>query len=242
MPMYIFSLNVPVRFILIRNQSNTKVYQYLFSTQAAKNFKTQIFRQGRKPNRGMVKSKQHFAITNDPMGRMLQAELKYSDTTIAYGLANNSGTWTKFTQPPQGNTSIQRIGDRMHIVRHEFMMYFTLGSTNDFVRVIILQSKGIFTSPPAVTDLLVSVSPASLYVYNARESYEILYDNFFVLNTTGVSNLVKRKVIMPIIPEQKFISGSTNVYNGQTYMLVICSDNSNVNYLANIRTWFEDSN
>ena len=204
-----------------------------------------IFRQRRKPNRGMVKSgNDGYAISNDPMPLTLTNELKYVDTTISYGLMSNAGSWTKLTNPSQGVTSTSRLGDRAALIRLELSGYYNVyGGNADVIRMIILQTKGLFTSAPAVTDVLSAVQPVSNYVYNARDLYDIIHDEQFTMCPTGDTAIQQRRFsVKPRIRDMKFVSGSNNVYNGQIYLLFLCSNASNASYAMNIRAWFEDSN
>lgn len=199
----------------------------------------------RKHTRGKGKSRKEgpFAIYNDPRPVSLTNELKYVDTNIGFSLVLPAGSWTKFTNAAQGTTSTTRIGDRYQIVRIEMQAYFDLVNTNDFVRFIIVQTKGLFTTPPATTDLLAAATPSSHYTYNSRELYEVIFDKYFTMAAGADSAAIAmRKVIIPRIKDQKFVSGSNNPYNGQLYMLALVGGTANVNYQVNTRVWFEDSN
>ena len=192
----------------------------------------------------MLKSnvrRQPFALYNDPRPRAFTNELKYVDTA-ASSTGNAAGVWTKITLPPQGVTSVTRLADRAHIIRLEHQAYLTTGST-DMARVIIIQTKGLFTSAPATTDLLASASPISPYVYNARALYEVISDECHNMTANGDSGVVQiRKSYQMKIPDLQIISGATNVYDGQLYMLVINLTTGNVSNVHNFRLWFEDAN
>jgi hypothetical protein len=172
-------------------------------------------RQSRKASRGKAKSnmqKQSFARYNDPRPRLTTSELKYFDTTIAFNTAiSTAGTWTKISMPSQGNTSASRVADRILGVRLEHLGYWTTTSI-DTLRFIVLQTRGLFTTPPATTDLLVSASPFAAYTYNARVLYNIVHDEYLSLSANGDNAI--RAVQQSISLREKdlrFISGSANV-------------------------------
>ncbi len=197
-----------------------------------------------KHNRDKVKSGRiSYDIYDDPKGFNLTNELKYTDTTISYGLASSAGSWTKLSLPSQGTTSTTRVADRAKLLKVECGFQFNVGGNLDMVRVVMLQTKGLFTSPPATTDLLSVAYPTAPYAYNARDLYEIVYDNLMPMSPQGDTAIrAFRVAIKPKIKGMKFVPGSVNVYDGQLYLLVIPATASNINYSANIRTWFEDGN
>ncbi len=169
--------------------------------------------------------------------------MKFVDTTVAYGAMSTTGSWTKISNPAQGTASNNRIGDRAYLVGLEGSLYLTNGGSNDMIRIIILQTKGLFTAAPALSDILVGTLPTSPYVYNARDLYEVVYDELFSsAPSSDSSSIVRRFMIKPKVHDQKYISGSSNVYNGQLYMLAFNTNTGNVSYTVSLRQWFEDSN
>ncbi len=184
-----------------------------------------------------------YAIYNDPVPIQSSSELKYVDTAIALGtVVNNAGSWTKLSFPAQGTTSITRVADRARIVSLEFSSYIN-AVAQDALRFILIQTKGLFTSAPATTDLLATANILSPYAYNARDLYEILYDELLPLAPlTQWDPVLMRHSVTMRIPEMKFVPGSTNVYNGQIYLLQICSTGANVGAGHYFRLWFEDGN
>jgi hypothetical protein len=193
----------------------------------------------------MVKSKMHnqsYARFNDPIPRLVSSELKYADTNIALSTAiSSAGSWTKLTFPAQGVTSITRVADRILGVRIEQTGYFTT-TTVDTVRFIILQTRGLFTSAPATTDLLVSASPFAAYTYNSRQLYNIIHDEYFSLSANG-DNAIRthQKTYSLREKDLRFIPGSSNVYDGQVYIFAICINAGCLNGQT-FRFWYEDGN
>lgn len=217
--------------------------QLPFISIASNNHNKKYNRQGRKPNRGMVKSKRiQYDRYDDPHSLAVNNELKYTDTLIS-SFVSATGTWTKLAYPNQGNTSITRIADRAQLLKIELSgQLFTLG-VQDAMRVIILQTKGLFTTPPATSDLLQSVSPLAHYAYNARDLYEVIYDDLISICPNGDSSLnIIRTAVRPHIRNMKFVPGSVNVYDGQIYVLTLCSTTANISHIINLRLWFEDGN
>lgn len=179
---------------------------------------------------------------HEPIPKPFTSELKYVDTTIgANSAVSNTGSWTKLSFPAQGTTSITRVADRIRGVSIEWRGYLNCTS-DDTVRFIVLQTKGIFTSAPAVTDVLSSVSPFAPYAYNARNLYNIIHDNIFALSSEGDSRqTVLTKDVKLRETALYFVPGSTNVYSGQIYFLFL-SVGTTVTNGHIIRFWFEDSN
>ncbi len=190
-------------------------------------------KQRRKPKRVMLKS-------HEPNIPRWSSELKAVDTNITSNFSA-SGVWTKITYPNQGLTYQDRIADRCRIVGLEFIGQMNT-SVLDVARIIVIQVKGLQTSPPATSDLLVSSYPTVPYVYNCNELFEILYDHTHSMTPNGDSNIVAlHTMIKPKIPELRFISGSSNVYSGQMYILVLGIGNTIARNFT-FRLWFEDSN
>ena len=140
----------------------------------------------RKHNRDKVKSgKVSYDVYDDPRGFSLTNELKYTDTTVTYGFASSAGSWTKVSLPSQGTTSTTRVADRARLLKCEVGFQFNVAGNLDMVRVIALQTKGLFTSAPATTDVLAVAYPTSNYAYNARDLYEIIYDTLMPMSPQG---------------------------------------------------------
>lgn len=215
---------------------------HIFNTKASiknQNYKRQVS----KHSRGMAKSgRVSYDKFDDPKTLSINSELKYTDTQIQ-SYVSSTGTWTKLTFPSQGVTSITRVADRIFLAKVEMIgSVFTLG-TQDTCRVIILQTKGLFTTPPATTDVLAAVSPLSHYAYNARDLYEILFDDLLSISPNGDSAInVIRSAVKLKIKNIKFVPGSVNPYDGQVYVLTLCSTSANISHTLNLRLWYEDGN
>jgi hypothetical protein len=202
------------------------------------------FRQKRKLIRGMEKSKKSHNQSNmivEPLSLNVRSELKYIDTSLSTTLTN-TGVWTKISLPAQGNTAIQRIADRARIVNIEFNNVLYCGGI-DHARIILIQTKGLFTTPPVTTDLLQYAAPTSPIAYNAANLYKVVFDKLITMvpgGDTQVRNITCN--VRAVLPELRFISGSTNVYDGQLYLLYLCTTNANITSVGYFRTWFEDGN
>ncbi len=170
-------------------------------------------------------------------------ELKYKDTALT--VTNSAaGSVSQITLPTQGVGSTNRIGDRAKILKFELLgSHYNLGSANsDMIRFIMFQAKGR-SSTPAVTDVLTSAASYAPYVYNAREQFDIIFDQLISVCPGSDSSLVPIKQgYAPLISDLKFVTGSNSVYNGETYIMLVSSLNATTASVMNVRTWFEDSN
>lgn len=201
-----------------------------------------LFRQKSKLTRGKGKSQYHSTILNDPVPKMFSSELKAVSTYTNTGVTN-AGVWTKINFPLQGTQSDERVADRVRAVTLEHIGSFTT-SLADTLRIIVLQTKGYFTTVPTTSEVLLGASAGSPIVYNARELYEILADNYISMSPTGDSTVVTfRRYIKVKMPELKFKAGSADVYSGQIYVLAICLSGAGTMAQGNdYRLWYEDGN
>ena len=185
--------------------------------------------------------KSYSNVYQEPRGLNITSELKYVDTVVS-GTVLNTGTWVKFTLPSQGTTSVTRIADRIRLRAIE-QTGVNLAAAVDYNRLIIVQTKGLYTSAPATLDLLASVNPASPVAYNASNLYKIVLDEIHGMVPGGDTQVITHmRNIRPLITEQRFVPGSNNVYDGQLYLLYICAINSNITVNQNFRLWYEDGN
>ncbi len=216
-----------------------------FSTSISNKLILKKNRQGRKPNRGMVKSGNNPSLYfQDPIPRLIPNEIKYVDSTFTTA-PSAAGTWNVFTLPAQGSTAVTRVGDRARIQHLEIGYHFALSAAglSDSLRWIILQEKGLSGATPTTTGVLAQANPVSPYTYNARELYEVLHDELFHMAISGDTAIVNGRIIVkPRIQELRFQSASTTVYSGQLYMLLLCYNNTNITESTISRIWFEDGN
>ena len=113
----------------------------------------------------------------------------------------------------------------------------------DYCRMIIVQSKGILTTPPSTLDVLAYANPLSPIAYNAQNAYVVVLDKLFTYVPGGDTQVQKyTRTFAPPIKEARFIPSTNNVYNGQLYYLTICSVASNTTVNGYLRLWFEDGN
>lgn len=188
----------------------------------------------------MVKSS-GLSILKEPRTSRFTSELKFVDTTVTSAVAV-AGTWTKLGFPTQGSTSSTRVGDRCRIVAIEQIGIF-FANALDYSRMIVLQTKGLFTSAPATTDVLQFAGPTSPIAYNASNLYNIVTDKFLTLVPGGDSQVSKvNKTYKVHIPELRFVPGSVNVYDGQVYILFITQNALTTSVNITFRLWYEDGN
>ncbi len=200
-------------------------------------------RQVSKHIRGMEKST--VSIYNDPVPKFTGAELKFKDQ-IFTNAPTPAGTWLTVDLPSQGVASNNRVGDRAHLqcleVRSQVYNASTTASSGDILRMIILQEKGKTAGAPATTDVLASAVNFSPYSYNARELYEVLYDESIPISYQWQTSQVRTLSLKPRIPALRFLSGTSTAYSGQIYILLICANVGSLGSNIAIRQWFEDSN
>lgn len=123
-----------------------------------------------------------------------------------------------------------------------FQLYIT-GTGNDTCRIILLQTKGSVTSAPATGSVLIGASTYAPYVYNSRELYEVVHDEYISLALSGDSAMqTHRWMIKPRVQDYKFLVGTNDLYNGQFYLMFMASNATNIATNGYIRQWFEDSN
>jgi len=188
----------------------------------------------------MSKSVNHFSAQNDPYVPSYSSELKFIDTNVS-AVVSAGGTWTRINLPTQGNTASNRVADRARILCLEHIGQFNV-SALDVLRLIIIQTKGINLIPPTTNDLLVSPYPVVPYVYNAREIYDVISDDVITMSPNGDTEIVAfKRSIKCKFSEMKFISGTSNVYSGQLYVLAI-SIGGTMQQNNTYRLWFEDGN
>ncbi len=199
-------------------------------------------RQKSKLIRGKEKSENVMWNYSEPIPKPFSSEMKYTDTVIgATSAVSNTGSWTKISLPAQGTTSVTRVADRIRSVGIEWKGYFNC-TADDTLRIIAIQTKGVFTSPPATTDLLSTTSPFAPYAYNAKEQYVPIFDRLIPLSSQGDSKqTVIETHIKLSIKELRFIPASSNVYNGQIYFLALVTGATVTNGHI-FRLWFEDTN
>ncbi len=185
-----------------------------------------------------------YQIYNEPM--RFGIETKYRDTLIsATTSVSNAGTITTFSNPQQGNSSIQRVADRCYIQDIELTAQWSVPNTGqaDLLRWIIVQEIGASVSPPTATDILQAASPISPYLYNVRDLYHVLHDELIPLGANSdIQSVYRRFGVKARIPDLKFVAGTSNLYSGQIFMLQITYNNTNVYTTHYHRIWFCDKN
>ncbi len=170
-------------------------------------------------------------------------ELKLIDTPVSIPNISTTGSWTKLNNATSGTGFNQRIGDRYRTLSIEFQGQIALNAAaSDAVRFVLIQTKGTVTSAPVTTTMLVGNNPAAPYVYNSRELYEVLHDEYHSFAIQGDSAIQTRRfALKPRIPEMKLYTGTNDVYNGQLYAMFLCNTLNNTNVVGYFRVWFEDS-
>ncbi len=207
--------------------------------------KNNINRQVSKDIRGKEKSQMKipFQIFTEPMKTGI--ETKYKDTSITYGSIPNTGLVTAFSNPQQGNSSVQRIADRCFVQDLEISATWQLSTVGlpDVVRWIVFQEVGASVAPPAITDILQTASPIAPFLYNVRELYHIIHDELIPMSPgSDTGSVVRRFGLKLREPDFRFVAGTTNLYSGQIFSIQITFNSGNIVGSQENRLWFCDRN
>lgn len=189
-------------------------------------------------------------------------EVKYANLSQGATAFANAGNVIHLTQVAQGDTSSTRDGAMLACRSIKILGTFDSGGSNVLApainRVIIFQDKQqVSDASPAVTDILLTADPTSLYNYPlVRKRFKILYDKCFTMSpgTTyvpvtagaGVGTSVEHSMVFKrwVFPTAKNI-----LYNGTTvsdiqkngvYILFIGS-NQDYQYQFNWQMSYTDS-
>lgn len=228
-----------------------------------------------------MKRRQHVALVEKkrrrfsqptPMRRPMAAmnERKVADIDTATYQVNTTGTFTLLAVPVLGSDFTQRIGRKItlrtvyikgRVVTEASTAGPALIAASQHCRMIVFVDMQPNGAAPAVTDLLVSATPASQLNLNNRDRFKIIRDKEFVLDPYIVSftattayasapNQVKFcKVFKKINVETIFnaTNGGTiaDITSGALYMFWIGSNaagtNTDSNFIGSTRVRYNDS-
>jgi len=196
---------------------------------------------------GKNKNKTNLNKVKQMIKSEMQKELKLSDSYIVQAMTN-LGTITRWTPPPIGNNSYQRVADVIYIDNIEIRMFTVYGDVvGNPCRAILMQTAGGYV--PTVTDVLSfgatgSQDTTSDYVpYIKGKQIRILYDSHYSVVPNATSAILcKHLKLKPKIKCVEFNQGATTVRNGDLYWLFL-SDSLVVPHPAidiAMRVWFRD--
>jgi hypothetical protein len=182
----------------------------------------------------------------EPRQLMTSFENKHVDTAINVSVTNG-GNILSIAPPAQGLLSTNRVADRCRFLSLDWRMFFELGTNavGENMRFIVFQSVGLLpvSTPPALTDILESVSPSSPIKYNADKLFRIIHDEQFSMSEQGDTALVvKHHKLKLSIPDINFVAGSIVQYSGQVYCLFLGIQPTIFTNVASVcRLWFADT-
>jgi len=170
-------------------------------------------------------------------------EVKSFDTGIG-STFDNTGSITKLTTIPQGDTDTTRDGDHIKLTKCWCNLAVSVGDATNVVRVIVFRwNQDDSSVAPTVNDITQSVSAYSpIHRDNERaHKFDVIFDKFFSVSNVGpgCASVEWRKPLKSIIAFQ----ATANTGTGHLYMYII-SDSSAVPHPGvNLiwRTYYTDS-
>lgn len=131
-----------------------------------------------------------------------------------------------FTLPPQGDNVSQRDGDQITIKKIVYNLQMAGADATNIVRVIIFRwSQNNNATVPAVTDVLQSLSPVSMYNYTNERSgkVHVLFDRTASLSLEGTNCITWRGALWGRKIGKKRLIFNATAINGvdQPYILFI---------------------
>lgn len=121
---------------------------------------------------------------------MASSELKSVDVSISQ-VSDTVGAITLLNGVARGDDIDQRIARKVSSHALELRLHRSVvspGGTRQISRVLVVLDKQANGASPAITDVLVSASPYSLYNRNNSLRFHILYDDSVCLNAVGDSD------------------------------------------------------
>jgi len=184
-----------------------------------------------------------FDLKREPRMAPFSSELKINDSPQST-LISNTGTAALINFPAQGLAFNQRVADRLRIAHLELNFQINLvGAVNDFCRVLIVQERGLTAAAPTAAGLLQAVTTYAPYLYNMQSLYHVLFDGLYSMPAQGDTAVHQvRTTVVPVIREIQFTPATTTAYSGQIYVFLLDGTLNNVNYNAQHRLYFEDTN
>jgi hypothetical protein len=176
-------------------------------------------------------------------------KVKVMDLRFALGVSS-SGIFQVPVTVGQGTTNFQRTGDLIRLENMHFNLFAVYGdAVGNPMRIVIFQTVGGFT-PTVLTDLFSfggtgSEDFTSEFLPNLLgRRIHLLYDELLVMNPNGSNgNTVRRGWLQPKVKEYEFAQGTTNVINGQIYVVAL-TDSAAIPHpglTLMLRTYFTDA-
>lgn len=156
-------------------------------------------------------------------------EIKYFPLYAGYATVNASGTLTKWTTIPQGDTIVTRDGSEINFKRIDlrFNIFATAAAayaTNAFRMIVFQWKPDDAQQPPTVGQVIdtgftqpVFSPPNVLY----KQNYRILYDKLFSVHNSGPGSAGRHVIITNKRAQDKIRFASGNTGTNMIYVLVI---------------------
>jgi hypothetical protein len=175
-----------------------------------------------------------------------QVARKNQSIAVANG-AVSSVTGTLYTpvMPSQGVTSLTRTGDSLHIDRIQYRMFFVNGTTNDTMRVVIIQAKA--NNVPSLATIFDNGASGLLDItsfinfYTKNKEFIILSDFLVQVCFEGSNGCtVLTREFKASIKKINFTLGTTTAEAGQLYIAVFGTSGAGTSYSIQQRLIFHD--
>lgn len=182
--------------------------------------KRRTIRRPKKSIKMMVKRVVNSAIRKN-------TELKYYDyaTTTSVDYA---GTFYQLSAIAQGDTDVQRDGDKLTAKRCRIRGTVTTGDTTQVFRVICFRWKQNTLSVAPTQTYLLSPYTSSVQAaycpmnHDTQANMQVLYDKTYVLNSVSKPQLlINISLNLSKLPKVSYDAGSTTNGNNQIYMYVV---------------------
>jgi len=158
------------------------------------------------------------------------SELKFYLGLISAATCTTTAVVTQLTVIAQGITDSDRVGDRAHVLKMVLRGQALVGDPTNVVRLIVFV--WIPNTTPVSTSILLNgpsgaVDYQSVYSWDNRQLYKILYDKSFYLKGNGTANApwtsdsqIGFYVDMPLSLQQQFLGGTTTSTNCVWYLRI----------------------
>ncbi len=175
----------------------------------------------------------------------LSPELKYIDNpTYVAQTVLTAMTQTHMTAITQGTGVSNRVGQEIFAERLDYRLNFrTLTQTTAAIRMMVvvdLQPNGALFAQSDL--LLASGDPAEMTLYEFRQRFRVLHDEYFGVDTYNPQTF--RNGSVPLKQKVKYLGSTNNISNLRTgaIYLVLISDSAATDPVVNgnVRLWWRD--
>jgi len=191
----------------------------------------------RTPRLNQLQRKEVRALVREPM------ELKYNEDLRTDSFpSTTAGGIFQLSIIPQGDTVTQRSGDQLMLKSLTIQGDVSVADGTNKVRFIVFQWRPITT--PTIADILSAgvvagtVDVYSLYNFEKRSQYKILYDKRWVLMGNATSNYpitpasiinFKTVITKKLLKKLQYVSNSNSVGHNQVWYLTLSDSAASYN-------------